>query len=337
MIGGRNDGMWWVLGAVAALGFLPAVVRAAPPPAGEWSPERLAAAQEGQVDFWPQRVDPDRDAQVFVQLARPADLPQACVRCGKELIELGPPAWSHPEGLLHAFDLEWTIPRQRLVCDLFVRSGSGPLVRAPHHLNVRPRGVAPTIARQEVTWSEGTGEAILELEGTGFGDEVSVLWVSASTFSAFERAARVERTGKKDRVVTPFSASLRKAGAGQYLVVVLNEDRTAAVAPDFFTVTERAEPEVDFLRVVSGKGGTRLLVSGFDLDRLTGCVLKTPSGELPLNWVRVEESEGVLVSLPVGTDAETVARGEVRMSGARLFLVPHSERVSGSDPPDALQ
>jgi len=321
-------------GAALLLWLAPVVVHAAPP-ADAWSRDRLAAAGEGSVDFWPQRVNPDSDTQIFVQLARSAELPVAAVRCGKEVIELGPPAWSHPEGLIHAYDLEWTLPRVRMTCELFVRSDGGTLAKASHHLTVRPREVAPVVHRQEVTWDGGAGEAILEIDGAGFADEVTVLWVSASTFSTFERSARVEGRGKGTRVVTPFAASLQKAGAGQYLVVVLNEDRSAAVAPDFFTVSERTEPEVDHLLVTSNKGGTRLLVSGFDLERLTGCVLKTPSGELPLKCVRVEESGGVLVSLPAGMDAEAVARSEVQVSGARLFLVRHLERVSGSGQPAA--
>lgn len=334
---GRNTGGWLVLGALATLaGLAPSAVFAVPP-GGEWSADRLAAAHEGQVDFWPQRVDPDQDAQIFVHLANPTDSPQACVRCGDEITELGPPAWSHPEGLLHAFDLEWTLPRRRLTCDLFVRNGSGGIVHAPHHLNVRPRGIAPSVIRQEVTWDDAAGEAILELEGAGFGEEVVVLWVSASRFVSFERSARVERSGKRDRLVTPFAASLRKAGAGQYLVMVLNEDRTAAVAPDFFTVSEQPDPEVDSLVVARGRNGAFLLVSGFDLDRLTGCVLKSPSGELPLVCVRSEEAGGMLVSLPARMDAEIVVRSEVRISGVKLLLVPHSGRVSERQPPEPVE
>jgi len=334
---GKDFGGWLVLGAVAFLaGLAPSAVFAVPP-GGEWSAERLAAAREGQVDFWPQRVDPDRDAQIFVHLANPTGSPQACVRCGDDLTELGPPTWSHPEGLLHAFDLEWTLPRQRLTCDLFVRNGSGTIVHASHHLNVRPRGIAPLVVRQDVTWDDGAGEAIIELVGAGFGEEVVVLWVSASRFVSFERSARVERSGKQDRVVTPFAASLRKAEAGQYLVIVLNEDRTAAVAPDFFTVSEQPDPEVDSLVVARGRNGAFLLVSGFDLDRLTGCVLKSPSGELPLACVRSEEAGGMLVSLPARMDAEDVVRSEVRISGSRLLLVPHSDRVSERQIPKPVE
>ncbi len=300
-----------------------------------WSADRLAHARAGEVIFWPQRVNPDLDAQIFVQLAHPAELPIAGVRCGKDLIELGPPAWSHPEGLLHAFDLEWTLPRVRMTCDLFVQVDEATLAKASNPLVVRPRGAAPSISTQEVTWDSDSGEAILEVDGAGFDDEVTVLWVSASTFSTFERAARVEQQGKLSRVVTPFAASLRKAGTGQYLVVVLNEDHTAAVAPDFFTVSERLEPEVDSVRLVKRQGAPRLLVTGFELDRLSRCVLRVPAGDLPLTWVLAEDDDGLLLTLPPRFDAATLARADVGISGSTLYLVPASGRLSDHGAPDS--
>lgn len=304
---------------VAGLVFWPASLAAAAPP----GVSTLHEESRGRaLHFWPRQINPDASTLVYVQLPMPQVDVEGVVECGSYIYELGSPVWSHPFGLLHAFDLEWTLPRVRAACQLKVRCYRGELVVAEYPLVIWPysrppliRGVAPQALRADE-------EALVELWGVGFSEVVDITWVSAVQPVRVRQSGRLQGEGGGGRVVLRFSPVVAGAPVGEYLVVAENQDNTGAISLESFFVTPPPSPEL-VKTVVEGVGDrTWLVVEGFDLESIESTTISFASGTLPLihSFWEGNVIPALRVELPPGMDATHLNLAGVWVEGTSLLI-----------------
>jgi len=258
---------------------------------GETAGEVQAAPDYiGQLDFWPRRVNPDTSHLLYIQLPRAEKQPQAFIDCSGQIHSLGPPTWSHEQGLVHAFDLEWTIPRVRASCRLFAEAGGGRRYGGDRNLVVRPKGAPGAIVDVTPSSISENDERIIEISGSGFSKLVNVIWISVNDFVSFEHSTQVEAVTGKEAVVVPFFACRHQAPPGQYLLLVENEDRTAVVHDGYFVVAPAGEAEIESVKVARGDGKVFVNLEGFHLSQIERAVLEMPGGPRPLSLVHHEGS-----------------------------------------------
>lgn len=252
------------------------------------------------LDFWPKRLNPDATSLLYVQLAAVEKQPVARLECGTADYELGPATWSHNLGYVHAFDLEFSAPRTRANCVLRVTGRKGkeyvghrPLALRKRVAQMRVSSLAPDVvfAGQEIP---------VDVRGVGFGDIVNVVWVATDRDESYSRTVRAEEAPRGRGAVVPFVPGTTGAGAGDYLVVVENEDRAAAVYSDHFAVEDEPEPEVVRSSLARHEGKTWIAIEGFGLSGLQDARLVVVDGTQNLHIERVEGMalETLRVQLP---------------------------------------
>jgi hypothetical protein len=309
---------------------------AEPETAGSLRPGKPAGSAGLEMEFWPKRLDPETSPLLYLQLSVPDEEPVAEAECSGKRYSLGNPIWSHPEGLLHAFDLEWTLPRTRTTCTLIVTGAGGRLFTAEKELSLRPglkglsiRDVTPAMIPEDE-------EAVVEIRGQGFGKVVEVEWVSASQFVHHGRSARIQDRGPEGSIIVPFSAPIRKAAPGQYLVVVENRSGAAAVHLDFFSVAAVGQASIDNVSIVKRPGGSVLLLEGTDLDGIESAFVEAPSGKKPLTITREEGTLLPTLAIRLGKGDEGAGEAflpELVVEGSAVrVLLRDVTRVEASPP-----
>jgi len=290
-----------------------------------------ALAQDGQsspeVRFWPRRLCPDETPLLHVQLSMPDHAPQATLSCQGQDYALGGPVWSHPEGILHAFDLEWVLPRRPNRCELLVSSGEsdGRFFVASHSLLVRPGtdgGIVDRLSPQAVSEE---GEAVLEVGGRALGSEVKVVWVSASAYVVAERwVERAREEEGRSLVFVPFAPALYDLPAGDYLLVVENRNRSAAVHRGNFVIAPGSDIEIADIWV-EAEGERRVLaVTGNGLGRIGSVLLEHGSFPQPLASEVVEGAalDRLRIFLPPSFPADPGLVPELDSHSSVLMLRP---------------
>ncbi len=255
-----------------------------------FSPALCAESESapGAVDFWPKRLDPDETSLLYVQLAVPERQPAGRLECSGGDFELGPASWSHNLGYVHAFDLEFTAPRMRANCLLRVTGRKGAEYVGQRTLALRTR-VARLGIRSLTPDVAAVGQEVpVEVLGSGFGEIINVVWIATDRHESFSRTVRRSSVAKASGAIVPFVPGTTDSGAGEYLVVVENEDHAAVVYADIFVVEEEADPEVVRSTLEDFDGKKWITIEGFGLDGLEGVRLELSTGELPLRFERVE-------------------------------------------------
>jgi hypothetical protein len=252
------------------------------------------------ADFWPKRLDADTTSLLYVQLAAAERQPVGRLECSSGDFELGPATWSHNLGYLHAFDLEFTAPRMRTNCLLRVTGHKGKEYVGQRTLALRKR-VAQVSVRSVAPDVAVVGHEVpVEVQGTGFGAIVDVVWIATDRNESFSRTVRSADATKGTVAVVPFVPGTTDAGAGEYLVVVENDDNAAAIYADHFVVEDEADPEVVRSSLEEFDGQLWVTIEGFGLSGLQVARLGLPTGDVPLQLVKVEgmAMETVRVALP---------------------------------------
>jgi hypothetical protein len=283
---------------------------------------KLSASPVGHMDFWPKRVNPDLTQTLYIHLSIPERAPVAVAQCGRQIYELGPPTWSHGERLLHAYDLEWTLPRKRASCDLIISGRNQRTYVAVHKLVVRPRGMDRRITHAHPLHALWDGDSVVQIEGNSFSPIVSVLWVSAGQYRKFERAVRTASSGDGSELVVPFAPALVDAPLGEYLLIVENEDRTAAVSPIPFTVFRGGEPEFESTALVSIGEKNYLSIEGTGLGEVERASIFLAGENSAARIIPSEGSilPGLLVELPAGPSSGFEALSGLSFEDGELRL-----------------
>lgn len=298
-------------------------------PAVETQP---AAPLGGRMDFWPKRINPDVTQTLYIHLSIPERAPVAVAQCGRSVFELGPPTWSHGERLLHAYDLEWTLPRKRVNCDLIVNGAGQRTYLGDHKLVVRPRGMDRRITHAYPLHALWSGDAVLDISGRGFTPIVSVLWVSAGQYRKFERSVRTAASDQGSELVVPFAPALVEAPVGEYLLIVENEDRTAAVSPIPFTVYAGEEPEFESTALVTIGSNNYLSIEGSGLEGVDRASISLAGATSSAQVIALEGSilPGLLVELPAGPSTGLEALSGLSIEHGELLLrFGEGSRLSG--------
>ncbi len=257
------------------------------------------------MTFWPRRISSRHTPEIYVQLSHPVREPLATLTCQDRVLDLGPPAFSHPQRLLHSFSLSPVPPGLEGACSLVVVTATGERFASRHALSVKARGARTRVNELTPAFMGATEEGSLTITGSRFTDLVNVVWISANDFQVYERTARVRDSAAGDSVAVPFSPVARHAPPGEYLVVIENKDRSAAIYDGWFIISPAVEPEIESIEVVKTGSNSKLVVRGFNLDGISSATLDMPAGELP---VAIHRNEGSLVpsftiSLPAFTGA----------------------------------
>lgn len=274
------------------------------------------------VDFWPKRLNPDSTPLLHVQLAAAEKHPVARLECGARVYELGPATWSHNLGYVHAFDLEFSAARTRANCIVRVTGrkgqeyvGSRPLALRTKVAKLRVGAIRPDVAAVG-------DESPVELVGAGFGGIVNVIWVATDRNESYSRTVRAADVGGMSGAVAPFLPGKSAAGAGEYLVVVENDDHAAAVYHDHFVVEEMADPEVVRSTIEQRGGKDWVSIEGFGLGALENVHIELASGTLPLQFETVEGMalETLRVELPPQTEATVALMPELLFADRQLTI-----------------
>ena len=258
------------------------------------------AGGSSSADFWPKRVDADLTPLLYVQLAAAERQPVGRLECSGGDYELGPATWSHNLGFVHAFDLEFTAPRMRTNCLLRVTGRKGKEYVGQRTLALRTR-VSEVSVRSVVPDVATVGQELpVEVLGSGFGEIVNVVWIATDRGESFSRTVRSADGAGGSGAVVPFVPGTTDAGAGEYLVVVENDDNAAAVYSDHFVVEDEADPEVVRSSLEEYDGQVWVSIEGFGLSALQGARLGLSTGAVPLQMVKVEGMgmETLRVALP---------------------------------------
>ena len=273
---------WALVLAAALLSYSPVALAESP----EASEGGLSSASpgEGKFRFWPRRVFMEHQPDLLVQLSHPQRTLKLHLACEKKNFDINVPMWTHPEGLLHQFDLSWLPMKLNTVCDVSVSCQDAEIAYAStRRLVVKPGGPATVVTSVTPESLADDGEAVIDITGGAFTGVVNVLWISPSEYLVVDHSARSEPGEKQDRVVVPFSPLVSKAPGGQYLLVVENRDHSAAISGQFFTVTPPAAAEIVETRVqADAEGRKSVLILGVGLDQLHGARLHLEAGTLPL-------------------------------------------------------
>ncbi len=285
------------------------------------------------ADFWPKRLNPDTTPLLHVQLAAAERQPVARLECGANVYELGPATWSHNLGFVHAFDVEFAAPRMRANCVVRVTGRRGqeyvahrPLALRTKVAMLRVRSVKPDVA---VVGEEGPVEVV----GAGFGDIVNVVWVATDRDESYSRSVRAADAAGVSEAVVPFSPGKSAAGAGEYLVVVENDDHAAAIYPDHFVVEDVADPEIVRSNIEELGGQTWVSIEGFGLGSLEDVRLELATGESALLFEHVEGMalETVRVQLPAPAGTYLAEAPELIFKERQLIVrMAESSRLSQS-------
>jgi len=288
------------------------------------------------VDFWPKRVIPDLTQTIYVHLSIPERAPIAHAQCGRKVYELGPPTWSHSGKLLHAFDLEWSLPRRRVTCDLIVFGGSQRTYVGSHRLVVRSRGTERRVDYVHPLEAPVDGDTVVEIAGAGFSPLVSVIWVAAGHYRKYERSVSTFGPSQSSELVVPFAPALADAPAGEYLLIVENEDRSAIVLPEPFTVYQRdGDVEFERTRLVQLGSSLYLAVEGFGLEDVERARIALPSSGFDATVIAQEGSvlPGVLVELPPNHGLAMAALSGLSLEDGELRIdFSESSRLTGKPP-----
>jgi len=203
-----------------------------------------------------------------------------------------------------------------------VEGANNRLYTATHHLTVRPRSRSGTIARVTPDTATSADDMAIEISGSRFSKMVNVIWVSAGGYHLFEHSADRRTQRGEDSVVVPFAARVRGADPGDYLLVVENEDRTAAIYDDFFLVSPAYEAEIEEVEVVRLQNEVVLTVHGFNLDSIDKALLDAPAGRLPLRVVHYEGglTSALNVILPPGSGDHLPRVSSFLVDGSRLVI-----------------
>lgn len=280
---GRQTKYGWALVlAVALLSYSPMAL--AELPEGSEAGLSNASPAEGKFRFWPRRVFMEHQPDLLVQLSHPQRTLKLHLACDTKHFDINVPMWTHPEGILHQFDLSWLPMKLNTVCDVSVSAPDARIAYASaRRLVVKPRGPLTAIASVTPESLADDAEAVIDIAGGAFTGIVNVLWISPSEYLVVDHSARSEPGGKQDSVVVPFSPLVSKAPGGQYLLVVENRDHSAAISGQFFTVTPPAIAEIVETRVeTDAEGRKSVLILGVGLDELHGARLLLEAGALPL-------------------------------------------------------
>ena len=274
------------------------------------------------MEFWPRRISSDHTPEIYVQLSHPVREPLATIVCETREFELGTPIYSHRQRLLHSFDMSPVPKGLDASCELSIRTATGEVFASPHALTVRARETPVRVSEVLPRTMSAADEGSLAITGARFSDLVNVVWISANEFRVFERSARVRDATAGDSVIVPFSPLTCQAPPGEYLVVVENKNRSAAIYDGWFIVSPALDPEIESVRVSETEGVTRLLVSGFNLEGISGASLDLPAGQLP---VAIRRNEGSLVpsitiSLPPFTPSEGLKLSNLSVVGDQLSI-----------------
>ncbi len=247
-----------------------------------------AESGASRADFWPKRLDADETSLLYVQLAAAERQPVARLECSGGDFELGPATWSHNLGFVHAFDLEFTAPRMRTNCLLRVTGRKGQEYVGQRTLALRKR-VAEVQVRSVAPDAAVVGQEVpVEVLGSGFGEIVNVVWIATDRDESFSRTVRSAGAVTGSGAVVPFVPGTTDAGAGEYLVVVENDDESAAVYSDHFVVEHEADPEVVRSGLEELDGKIWVSIEGFGLGALQGAKLALLDGAVPLQLLKVE-------------------------------------------------
>jgi len=274
------------------------------------------------MKFWPRRISSDLTPEIYVQLSHPVREPLATMICETREFDLGTPIYSHRQRLLHSFSLSPVPKGLEASCELSILTATGEVFASPHALTVRSREAPARVSEVLPRTMSAAAEGSLAITGARFSDLVNVVWISANEFRVFERSARVRDAAAGDSVIVPFSPLTCQAPPGEYLVVVENKDRSAAVYDGWFIVSPALDPEIESVRVTESEGVTSLLVSGFNLEGISNASLDLPAGQLP---VAIHRNEGSLVpsitiTLPLFTPGAGVKLSNLSVVGDQLSI-----------------
>ena len=293
-----------------------------------------------ELNFWPRRIAPDTTQQVFVQLALPERTAEVILHCPNADVALGSPQWSDPRGLLHAFDLEWTVPRTRQLCSITATGRSGRSYESTYKLIIRPRVRAIDIRSVSPESTVEKSESTIEIFGQAMTETVNIIWVSADEFVTIERSVSpVQLNTAGQLAVVPFAPEVHGAPPGTYLLIVENEDRSAAIWGRPFVVAQYFEPEIESTRIDEAGGRHIVTVEGYDLEAVETARLFMPSGEVPLtvryNDGRAMTSLSVTLPAQAAYDSEILSALIIKGSQLRIYLA--GSRLSRTIPKAALQ
>lgn len=292
---------WAVLLAVFLLTAPDMALGGAPETSGAAEPQ--AEAAQRQFRFWPRRIFMEHHPDVLVQLSHPERSVRLHLTCEERTFEIAVPMWSHREKLLHVFDLSWLPERLNDVCRVSVSAGDSAVYESNRKLVIKPSGPHARVTEAWPLSVSDDHEAVVDIAGGAFTGIVNVVWVSPSEYLIVEHSARSEPGDPIDRVVVPFSPQVSKALPGQYLVVVENRDRSAAVLDDVFTVAPASGAEiVETLVETDDEGNRNIILLGIGLDRIHLARLHLEAGTLPL---------------------ALIPRSEFHMSAVSVMLPPH--------------
>lgn len=284
----------------------------------------MAAAQPEQpepMEFWPRRVSSEHTPEIYVQLSHPVQEPLATLNCEERQFDLGPPVFSHRQRLLHSFSLS-PVPRGfEASCDLEVLTATGERFASRHIINIRAGEARARVHDVVPDCMAETGEGSLAVTGSRFTDLVNVVWISANEFRFLERSARVHDGAFGDSVVVPFSPLTSQAPPGEYLMVIENKNRSAAIYDGWFVISPAAEPEIESIEVIEAEGISHLVVSGFNLQGISTASLDLPAGQLP---VAIQQNEGslvpsIIITLPAFTGTG-VKLSNISVNGDQLRI-----------------
>jgi hypothetical protein len=277
------------------------------------------------LNFWPRRIAPDTTHQIYVQLALPERTAEVTLHCPNADVALGSPLWSDPRGLIHTFDLEWTAPRTRQLCSVSVTGRSGRTYESTYKMIIRPRVRAIGIKSVSPESTAENSESTIEIFGRAMTETVNILWVSADEFVTIERSVSpVQLDSDGQLAVVPFAPDVYNAPPGTYLLIVENEDRTAAIWGRPFVVAQHFEPQIESTHIDEVENHHVITVEGYDLDSVETARLFMPAGETPL-VVRYNEGRSMTslsVTLPrhVTSDSEILSALIIKDDQLRIYL-----------------
>jgi hypothetical protein len=286
------------------------------------------------MGFWPRAVLPGQDRELTVQLSRPEQSPVGALECGSDLVDLGGAIWSHPIGLVHTFALPELPYRVGTECRVTV-TGDGVVYEPADPIEIRGGRDAVAVKALLPDQTRVDEESIVEILGGYFSRVVVVTWVSTGDYTTAHRSARVERGTPDDRVVLPFAPGLSRLGAGEYLVVVENRDRSAGIYPGVVLVKPLGEPEVVEVQLVGTESSPRLLVAGQHLEEIRRASIRLPAGVLPLMVSSLEGTEmpTLCISLPPHAAGALRTVPDVLLKDGEVLVLPaEASALSTSQP-----
>ena len=290
------------------------------------------------MDFWPKRVSLDAEPVVYVQLSVRDHEVEASLICddGDDFV-LPPPFWSHPDGLVHAFDLDRLELTSSRSCALLVK-GNRREFRSDDSLRIKRTGDTSTVRDVYPDEVDASEEGILEIQGTGFPDEVNVVWISMHEPVSFHRSVRTDASEPAGSIVVPFAPELHGAQPGQYLIVVESRDHGTAIWDGFFHVHAVPDPDVREVTLQWKGAHSVVIITGYHLDSIRTAIFRLPGGDLPLPSSRNEGSsmDRLEISLPLFSANNAIRAARVLVDGSRLVFLPDTGSVSDSDPDGSL-